>query len=178
MGHSQYRESDIEALNRIQGLQLLVFVDRFWEMDHWAIVTARLYMTCPVPGNTRFISIRLATSLRSLAIILPLYYSTILTSTSATVCADIQSYEAIHGRMPLHYYCSSDSDTFRVRDFINHTFPTGYDTLSTREIWYRFERTDCSSEASGYIYWIEVDGNRDDCVRIPEANRPEMRRHT
>jgi len=43
----------------------------------------------------------LATSLRSLAIILPLYYSTILTSTCATVSTDIPSYEAIHGRMPL-----------------------------------------------------------------------------
>jgi len=47
---------------------------------------------------------RLATSLRSLAIILPylpLYYSTILTSTCATVSTDIPSYEAIHRRMPL-----------------------------------------------------------------------------
>ena len=47
---------------------------------------------------------RLATNLRSLAIILPIYYSTILTSTCATVSIDIPSYEAIHGRMPLHYY--------------------------------------------------------------------------
>ena len=71
-------------------------------------VTARLYMTWPGPGNTRFIYSRLATSLRSLAIILPylpylpLYYSTTLTSTCATVSTDIPSYEAIHGRMPLH----------------------------------------------------------------------------
>ena len=34
-------------------------------------VTARLYVTCPGPGNTRFIYSRVATSLRSLAIILP-----------------------------------------------------------------------------------------------------------
>jgi hypothetical protein len=34
-------------------------------------VTARLHVTCPGPGNTRFIYSRLATSLRSLAIILP-----------------------------------------------------------------------------------------------------------
>jgi hypothetical protein len=33
-------------------------------------VTARLYATCPGPGNTRFKYSRLATSLRSLAIIL------------------------------------------------------------------------------------------------------------
>ena len=44
---------------------------------------------------------RLAMSLRSLAIILPLYYSTILTSTFATVSTDIPSYEAIHGRKPV-----------------------------------------------------------------------------
>ena len=47
----------------------------------------------------------LATSLRSLAMILPqlpLYYSTILTSTFETICADIHPDEAIHGRMPLH----------------------------------------------------------------------------
>jgi len=68
-------------------------------------VTARLHVTCPGPVNTRFIYSRLATSLRSLAIILPylpLYYSTILTSTFPTVSTDIPSYEAIHGRMPLH----------------------------------------------------------------------------
>jgi len=66
-------------------------------------VTARLYVTCPGPGNTRLYS-RLAMSLRSLAIILPylpIYYSTILTSTCATVSTDIPSYEAIHGRIPL-----------------------------------------------------------------------------
>jgi hypothetical protein len=34
-------------------------------------VRARLYEKCPVPGNTRFIYSRHATSLRSLAILLP-----------------------------------------------------------------------------------------------------------
>ena len=34
-------------------------------------VMARLHVTCPGPGNTRFIHSRLATSIRSLAIILP-----------------------------------------------------------------------------------------------------------
>jgi len=70
----------------------------------WTAVTARLHVMCPGPGNTSFIYSRLATSLRSLAIILlylPLYYSTILTSTCATVSTDIPSYEAIHRRMPL-----------------------------------------------------------------------------
>jgi hypothetical protein len=69
-------------------------------------VTARLHVTCPGPGNTSFIYSRLATSLRSLAIILPelpIYYFTIMTSTFATVSTDIPSYEAIHGRMPLQY---------------------------------------------------------------------------
>jgi hypothetical protein len=67
-------------------------------------VMARLYVMCPGPGNTSFIYSWLATSLRSLAIILPylpLYYSTILTSTWATVSTEIPSYEDIHGRMPL-----------------------------------------------------------------------------
>ena len=67
-------------------------------------VTARLHVTCPGPGNTSFRYSRLAMSLRSLAIILPLYYSTVLTSTCATVSTDIPSYEAIHGRMPLHQW--------------------------------------------------------------------------
>jgi len=58
---------------------------------------------------------RLATSLRSLPIILPLYYSTILTSTFATFSTDIPSYEAIHRRMLLHYY---RSDNFR---YVSHT---------------------------------------------------------
>jgi len=46
---------------------------------------------------------QLAMSLRSLTIILPLYYSTILTSKCATLSTDIPSYEAIHGRMALQY---------------------------------------------------------------------------
>jgi hypothetical protein len=40
-------------------------------------VMARLHVTCPGPGNTSFIYSRLAMSLRSLAIILPLYNSTL-----------------------------------------------------------------------------------------------------
>ena len=40
--------------------------------------------------------------------ILPLYYSTIWTSTFATVSTDIPSYEAIHGRMTVQcQYCNS-----------------------------------------------------------------------
>jgi hypothetical protein len=47
---------------------------------------------------------RVAKSLRSLAIILPLNHSTVLTSTFATITRDIPSYEAIHGRMHLHEF--------------------------------------------------------------------------
>jgi len=63
---------------------------------------AQLYVTFPGPSNTRSLYSWLATSLRSLAIILPylpLYYSTILTSTCATVSTDITSYEAILGTL-------------------------------------------------------------------------------
>jgi len=70
-------------------------------------VTARLHVTCPGPGNTSFIYSRLATSHRSVAIILPylpLYNSTILTSTFPTVSTDIPSYEAIQRRMPLQHH--------------------------------------------------------------------------
>jgi hypothetical protein len=69
-------------------------------------VIARLHVTCPGPGNTRIIYCLLARSVRSPAIILPLYNSKILTSTCATVSTDIASYEARHGRMPLHYDCT------------------------------------------------------------------------
>ena len=132
--------------------------NRLYSMNpYWRSVMARLHVTCPEPGNTRIIYSRLATSLRSLAIILPLYYSTILTSTCATVSTDIPSYEAIHGRMPLHYYRSLISDTFRIRDFRNYPFPTHHDT---RDISYRFGSTDRISEVSGYVSWIEVNGNR------------------
>jgi len=65
-------------------------------------VMARLHKTCPGPGSTSIIYCRLATSLRSLSIILPLYYSTILTSMLATVSYDRTSYEAIYGRTPLY----------------------------------------------------------------------------
>ena len=65
---------------------------------------AGLHVTCPGPGNTCLIYSQLVTSLRSPAIILRLYYSTILTSTFATVSTDIPSNEDIHGRMPVYYY--------------------------------------------------------------------------
>jgi len=36
--------SDGGALNRIQDLQLLVFADLLWDMDHWAIDTQMVYL--------------------------------------------------------------------------------------------------------------------------------------
>jgi len=65
-------------------------------------VMAQLHITCPGPGNTSFIHSQLTSSLRSLAIFLPLYYSTVLSSTFATISTDISSYMAIHQRMPIH----------------------------------------------------------------------------
>jgi len=70
----------------------------------------------------------LATSLRSLAIISPSYYTTMLTSTVATVCTDIPSHAAIHGCMPFYYYHFSMSNTFRMLDFMNCPFPTRHVT--------------------------------------------------
>jgi len=99
-----------------------------------------------------------------------------LTTTFATVSTDIPSYEAIHGRMPLHYYRSLISDTFHIGDFMNYSFPTRHDTQITRKIWYKPGSTDCISEVSRYVYRIEVNGNREDVVRISEANRPETHR--
>ena len=105
------------------------------------------------------------------------HYSTILISMCATVSTDIPSYKGIHGRMPLHYYCSLISDTFRLPDFMNYPFSTCPDTQTTHRI-YRFECTDCISEVSWYVYWIEVNGNRDDFAWISEAYRPETHRDT
>jgi len=48
-------------------------------------------------------------------IILPWYYDTILTSTFATVSTDAPSYEAIHGRMPLHEF----GNAIGVRHWVN-----------------------------------------------------------
>jgi len=67
------------------------------------------------------------------------------------------------------------SDTFRIRDFMNYPFPMRHDTCDTL---YRFGSTDRTGEVSWYVCWIEVNGNRDDFVRIPEANRPETRHDT
>ena len=64
-------------------------------------VMARLHIMCPGPGNTSSIYNRIPTGLRSLAIILCLSNSTIMTSTIASVCTNIASYEAIHRCMPL-----------------------------------------------------------------------------
>jgi len=43
------RKSDRGALNRIQDLQLLMFADLFWEMDHWAIDTQMVYLQVHLP---------------------------------------------------------------------------------------------------------------------------------
>jgi len=58
--------------------------------------------TWRVQGRVTFaLYSQLSTSLRSLPIILPSYYSTILTSMCATVSTDIPSYQAIHECIPL-----------------------------------------------------------------------------
>jgi hypothetical protein len=72
--------------------------------------------------------------------------------------------------MPLHYYRSLISDMFRILGFMNYPFPTRRDMQTTRDTLYRFGSTDHISAVSWYVYWIEVNGNRDDLVRIPEAN--------
>ena len=59
-------------------------------------VMARLHVTCPGPGNTSFIYSRLATSLRSLAIIL-LNYLILLYTTDIHVCNRIYWYTFIRG---------------------------------------------------------------------------------
>jgi len=58
---------------------------------------------------------------------------------------------------------------------MNYPFPMRHDT---RDISYRFGTTDRISEVSSYVHWIEVNGNRDDLVRISDAYRPETRRDT
>jgi hypothetical protein len=78
--------------------------------------------------------------------------------------------------MPLHYDHSLISDMYRILDVMNYPFPTRHDTQATREISCRFGSTDCISEVSRYVYRIEVNGNRDNFMRVPEANRPETRR--
>ena len=98
-----------------------------------------------------------------------------MTSTLATVSTDIPSHEAIHGVCLYPIITLAISDTFRIRDFKNYPIPTRHDT---RKISYGFWSTDCLSEVSRYVYRIEVNGNRDNVMRIPEANRPEKRGDT
>jgi len=52
---------------------------------------------------------------------------------------------------------------------MNYPFPRRYDAQTTREI-YRCEITDCISEVTWYVYWIEAKSSRDDSELIPEAN--------
>jgi len=61
---------------------------------------------------------------------------------------------------------------------MNYPVPTRHDTQSTCEILSTFDSTDCLSEVSSYVYPIEVNGSRDDLVRISEANQPETCRDT
>jgi hypothetical protein len=141
-------------------------------------VTVRLHITSPGPGNTSCMySAHYEPLISSDNLTLsnfPLYYSTILTSTFATVSTDIPSYEAIHGHMPLHNYCSVTADTFDQLDVMNYPFPTRQDTQLTSAISSTFESTDWISEVSWDVYRIEVNGSRKDLVRISEANPPEM----
>jgi len=109
---------------------------------------------------------RLATILWSLAIILPLYYSTILTSTYATGSTDIPSYEAIQWRMCLHYYRSYNLRYILHTRFLELPFPMRYDTRSPHyniQIWQHW----LISEVSWYIYPIEVNHCRDNCELCP-----------
>ena len=61
---------------------------------------------------------------------------------------------------------------------MNYHFPTRHDTQTMSGISHGFGSTDCISEVSWYVQFIEVNGNRDDFVSIPEGNRTEMRRDT
>jgi hypothetical protein len=63
-------------------------------------VIAQLHVKCPGPGNAHCIYSRLTTSLQSLAIMLPVYYSTIMASKCWIVSNDIPSYVAIHWYIP------------------------------------------------------------------------------
>jgi len=54
---------------------------------------------------------------------------------------------------------------------MNYHFPTRPNTYCTREISYRFESTDCINAVSRYVDRIEVNGNRDDPVRIPQIGQ-------
>ena len=76
------------------------------------------------------------------------------------------------------YIALTISDTIRIWDFMNYHFPTRHETQTMHEISYGFETTDCFSEVSWFVSWIEVNSNRDDFVWIPEANRPETRYDT
>jgi len=53
-----------------------------------------------------------------------------------------------------------------------------HDMQSMRDILHGFESSDCISQISWYVYWIEMNGNRDGFVGIPEPYRPETRRDT
>jgi hypothetical protein len=97
------------------------------------------------------------------------------------VCNRIFSYTFIRGHIRIYgltLLSLLQFQMFRIWDFMNYHFPTRHDTHITREISHRFASTDCISEVSKYVYWIDVNGNRDDLVRIPEANWPETRRNT
>jgi len=61
---------------------------------------------------------------------------------------------------------------------MNYLFPTRHNIQTMRKISFRLDSADCISEVSWYVYWIEVNSNRDDSMSIPEANQPETCRDT
>ena len=66
-------------------------------------IMAWMHVMSPGPGNTYFIlSARHKPWISSDN--LTLYYSTLFTSTFATISTDIPSYKAIHGRIPLQWH--------------------------------------------------------------------------
>ena len=108
---------------------------------------------------------------------LPLYYSTTLTSTFATVSTHIPSYEAIHGRMPLHYYHSYN---FRYVSHMGfHELPLS-DASQHANLRKRYHTDLRALIAAAKCLDMSIELRltvTDEFVAIPDANHPETRRN-
>jgi hypothetical protein len=102
------------------------------------VVTARLYVTYPGPGNTSFIYIRLATSLRSLAIILPKLTFIPLYTIDIHVCNRIYWYSFLRGHTRAYAFTLLSLLQFQIRFAYGISWITPFRRVTTRKLRARY----------------------------------------
>jgi len=143
-------------------------------------VIAQLYVRHPGPGNTHCIYSRLATSLRSLAIILLKLPYTTLHYRHPRLQPNLLIYLPTRPYTGICLYiiiALTISDTFRIRDFMKYAFRR----VTTCSLPMRYHTDLRALIASAKFLDLSIQLRltvTDDLMQIPQANWPETRRNT